>query len=255
MGQGPMGGPPSNPGPNVVTARFVRLPEGAAMDIGIPPIGVDSCNSYALGPNEMPDVFRGTAVHLDAGDLTITGPAVSMTVAPSLTANGPLYVAALPAPLSQGVWSAAGMGGADVGAFAESLVEIPPLVTMTTELEPGTQISRTTGLTLNWTGGGATDVVVIHGRAYAVPDDAPRPVLNMLQYRSHAFVCAAPASAGTFTVPGYVTGSLPGGMLQVNVTHMPSAEGVARFEAEGLDLGGVVRWLDTTTYLDLELVP
>jgi hypothetical protein len=36
---------------------------------------------------------------------------------------------------------------------------------------------------------------------------------------------------------------------------MPSAEGVARFEAAGLDLGGVFRWLDTVTYLDLILGP
>lgn len=255
MGQGPMGGPPSNPGPNVVTARFVQLPEEAAMDIGVPPAAADSCNSYALGPNEMPDVFRGTAVHLDAGDLTISGPGVNMTVSPSFTANGALYVAALPAPLSAGTWGAAGAGGADVGAFAESALEVPPLVMMTTELAPGTEISRATGLTLNWTGGGATDVVMIHGRSYAVPEDAARPILNMLQYRSHAFVCTVDASDGSFTVPDYIMDNLPGGMLQLNVTHMPSAEGVARFEAEGLDLGGVIRWLDTTAYLDLELVP
>jgi len=30
---------------------------------------------------------------------------------------------------------------------------------------------------------------------------------------------------------------LPDGMFSINVTHMPSAEGVARFEAAGLDLG------------------
>lgn len=254
-GQDPMGGPPANPGPNVVTARFVRLPEGAMMDIGIPPVAADSCNSYALGPNEMPDMFRGTAVHLDAGDLTIGGPGVAMSVSPTVTANGPLYVAALPAPLSAGTWGVGGMGGADVGPFESRTLEIPPLVTMTTNLAPGTEIGRAAGLSLNWTGGGATDIVVIHGRSYAVPAEAPQPVLNLLQYRSHAFVCTTAASNGSFEVPDYIMQNLPGGMLQLNVTHMPSAEGVARFEADGLDLGGVIRWLDTTAYLDLKLVP
>jgi len=48
---------------------------------------------------------------------------------------------------------------------------------------------------------------------------------------------------------------LPDGIFSINVTHMPAAEGVARFEATGLDLGGVFRWLDTVTYLDLILTP
>ncbi|MEZ5361868.1 MAG: hypothetical protein R2748_05850 [Bryobacterales bacterium] len=59
----------------------------------------------------------------------------------------------------------------------------------------------------------------------------------------------------SFTIPSYVLDLLPDGLFTLNVTHMPPAEGVARFEASGLDLGGVFRWLDTTTFLDLELVP
>jgi hypothetical protein len=57
----------------------------------------------------------------------------------------------------------------------------------------------------------------------------------------------ATAGEGQFTIPDYVLAKLPDGMF--------SAEGVARFEAAGLDLGGVFRWLDTVTYLDLVLGP
>ncbi|MEZ5365222.1 MAG: hypothetical protein R2748_23560 [Bryobacterales bacterium] len=255
MGQGPMGGTPANPGPNVVTARFVRLAEDASVDIGIPPAATDSCNAYPVGPNETPDLFRGTVQRLDAGALTIGGPGVAMTLTPTLTANGPLYVAALPAALSAGDWSAAGAGGIDVGPFGTVMVNVPQLVTMTTDLSAGTTVSRAAGMTLNWTGGTADDIVVIHGRVYAVPANVVRPIQNPLQYRSHAFVCTVTASNGSFAIPSYVLQNLPDGMLQLNVTHMPGAAGVARFEATGLDLGGVMRWIDTTTYLDLEVVP
>ncbi|MEZ5397593.1 MAG: hypothetical protein R2724_33105 [Bryobacterales bacterium] len=138
--------------------------------------------------------------------------------------------------------------------FGTVMVNVPQLVTMTTDLSAGTTVSRAAGMTLNWTGGTADDIVVIHGRVYAVPANVVRPIQNPLQYRSHAFVCTVTASNGSFAIPSYVLQNSPDGMLQLNVTHMLAA-GVARFEATGLDLGGVMRWIDTTTYLDLEVVP
>ena len=165
-----------------------------------------------------------------------------------------LYASPLP-PLEQGQYSANGVGGTEVGPFGPVQLTVPPLVTVTTSLAPGTTVSRQQPLTLAWTGGNQDDLVVIHGRSYLIPPGTPQPVTDPMQYRSLAFVCSTTAGAGQFTIPDYVLGRLPDGIFSINVTHMPSAEGVARFEATGLDLGGVFRWLDTVTYLDLILTP
>ena len=76
-----------------------------------------------------------------------------------------------------------------------------------------------------------------------------------MSLRSQAFVCSTTAGELSFTVPADILQLLPDGLLTLNVTHLPSSEGITRFEAGGLELGGVFRWLDTTTFLDLELVP
>ena len=73
--------------------------------------------------------------------------------------------------------------------------------------------------------------------------------------RSRSFVCGTTAGMRQFAIPSYVLKSLPPGLLVLNVTHMPSEAGMARFGASGLDLGGVFRWIDTTMFLDLVLKP
>jgi uncharacterized protein (TIGR03437 family) len=241
-------------GPSVVTARFVRLTSTAQMDIGIPPAPSNSCEAHFLGPHGNPDLFTGPVQFLNAGSLTITGPGVGLTLLPERVGAGVLYASPLP-PLEQGRYFASGDGGTEVGPFGPVQLTVPPLVAVTSTLAPGTTISRQQPLTLTWNGGNQNDLVVIHGRSYSVPPGTPQPVTDPMQYRSLAFVCSTTAGAGQFTVPDYVLGRLPDGMFSINVTHMPSAEGVARFEAAGLDLGGVFRWLDTVTYLDLILGP
>jgi uncharacterized protein (TIGR03437 family) len=261
VGPGNMGGGPGpgggviNPGPNVVTARFVRLAEGATADFGIPPAVSNSCVSYGLGPYGMPDTFAGLVERLDAGDLVIGGPGVSLTLEPQQTALGPVYVASLPTPLQEGAYMATGMGGPDVGAFGPVTVDVPQLVAVTTSLPAGTEVSRSAGLTLEWTGGRTNDVVLIHGRSFLVPPNEPRPVQDPMRFRSQAFVCTTTAGAGAMAIPSYILDGMPEGLLNINVTHMPSAADIARFEASGLDEGGVMRWIDTTAFLDLVLVP
>jgi uncharacterized protein (TIGR03437 family) len=242
-------------GPNMAMAQFVRLGQDADLDIGIPPAATDSCNSYPIGPNGILDIVRGAVQRLDAGTISVTGPGVSLTLNPIQTALGPIYMAPLPGPLEQGDYGAQGTGGAAVGPFGPASVAVPPLVTVTTSLAAGTQISRAAGLTLAWTGGDPNDLVVIHGRSFLIPPTVQRPVQDPMQFHSQAFVCTTTAGAMSFTVPPWALALLPDGLLTLNVTHMPAAEGVTRFEATGLDVGGVFRWLDTTTFLDLEVVP
>jgi hypothetical protein len=244
-----------NLGPNVVTARFVRLSSDASLDIGIPPAASDSCSSYFQAPRNNAGLFAGPAQLLDAGNLDLTGPGISMTLAPVSSGLGVLYAAALAAPLEQGAYSVSGGGGPDVSNFGPVEITVPPLVSVTTTLAPGTEVSRAAGLEITWGGGDPDDLVLIHGRAFLIPPGTPTPVVDPMQHRSQAFVCSTTAGTGAFSIPEHILQSLPDGLLSLNVTHMPSAEGLTRFEAAGLDLGGVFRWLDTTTYLDLVLGP
>ncbi|MEZ5396846.1 MAG: hypothetical protein R2724_29245 [Bryobacterales bacterium] len=143
--------------------QFVRLSADADLDIGIPPAATDSCNSYPVGPYGVLDLIRGPAERLDAGSLLIEGPGVNLTLNPIYTANGPFYVAPLPGPLEQGTYDAEGIGGPDVGPFGPSTVNVPALVSVSNSLPAGTQISRSQSLTISWTGGAASDLVILHG--------------------------------------------------------------------------------------------
>jgi len=242
-------------GPDVVTARFVRLAANADIDILLPPAESESCSSFFQPGSEIPDMFWGPMELLDAGELTLRGPGVDLTLNTIEMGRGPIYVDALPTPLEQGAYSVSGGGGSQVGMFGPVDLDVPPLLAVTTSLEAGAVVSRAAGLTLEWAGGNADDLVVIHGRAFAVPDDAERPLREPMSLRSQGFLCATTAGKGEFSIPTYVFESLPDGLLTLNITHMPSEDGIAEFEAEGLDQGGVFRWVATTAFLDLELQP
>lgn len=242
-------------GPEVVTARFVRLGNTAHMDIGVPPSPANSCNTYFLGPFANADLFSGPVQFLNAGDLALSGPGgLQLTLSPEPVGTGALYVATLPTALASGQYSVSGSGGADVGAFGPVNLTVPALLNVTTSLAPGTALSRQAGVTLAWTGGNPSDVVVIHGRVFQVPAGTP-PFGDLLRNRSQGFVCSTTAGSGQFLIPDYVLAGVPDGPLALQITHMPSAEGIARFSASGLDAGGVFRWLSTTTYLGLTLGP
>ena len=200
-------------------------------------------------------MFWGPMEFLDAGELTLRGPGVDLTLGGIEAGPGMLYAAALPTPLEQGTYTVAGQGGSDVGTFGPVDLEVPPLLTVTTSIEAGTIVSRADGLMLNWSGGNPGDLVVIHGRAFAIPNGAETPIREPMNLRSQAFVCGTTAGKGGFTIPAYVFASLPDGLLTLNITHMPAEEGITRFEAPGLDEGGVFRWVNTTAFLDLALAP
>jgi hypothetical protein len=242
-------------GADVVTARFVRLAEGAHPDIGVPPAVSGTCSSYLQPPHEIDDLFMGPVALLDAGDLGLTGPGLDLNLPPLQMGGGVVYAASLPSPVEQGVYSVNGVGGADVGPFGPVDLAVPSRLTMTSSLEAGTEVSRGGSLTLTWAGGDAMDIVFIHGRAFAIPTGQQTPVEDPMRFHSQAFVCSTTAGSGSFAIPEHVLKSLPEGLLVLNITHMPSESGIARFEATGLDLGGVFRWIDTTAYLDLQLVP
>jgi uncharacterized protein (TIGR03437 family) len=79
-----------------------------------------------------------------------------------------------------------GTGGKDVGPFSTT-VAAPPVINWT---NPPSTINRSSPLTLTWNGGDSTEMVLILGGSSDQTSKA-----------SGGFVCLAPATARTFTVP------------------------------------------------------
>ena len=124
-----------------------------------------------------------------------------------------------------------GSGGADVGAFTFN-VTLPPVITWTNKPTAAT-IPRNQNLTINWTGGDPTLFVYINGYSNLDTSGA-----------GGEFVCVAPTSAGSFTVPAAVLSAMPvsanevldgvtipSGLLVVNATTTtrPTAAGLDVF--------------------------
>jgi uncharacterized protein (TIGR03437 family) len=169
------------------------------------------CAVYQFSGGSFSDPVHPTG--LDAGSvINVTGPngAKQMTKnatgeysatfsSPSLSLGGP---AATPF-LSPGNYTIDnGAGGGDVGAFKVN-VSVPAPVTWTNKSTTST-VPRSQPLTVNWTGGASTALVYVVG-------ESPLSVNSSTGSFNGAaeFVCVAPASAGTLTVPAGILSALP----------------------------------------------
>ena len=167
------------------------------------------------------DTGSGNVTYLDAGTLTISGPAGSSLSNTTITKNvtapnrpfGPVInyglsnLEGLAVPgqtnfsLPAGTYTVAGAGGADVGAFNASISIGTPL-TVTGGLP--TTVTRSAGLTLNWTGGNASDLVEIIGGSSSTTGTGASAVVT-----STTFICLTTAGQRTFTVPASILNQVP----------------------------------------------
>jgi len=160
-------------------------------------------------------VTGGTINALDAGAVTLTGPAGSNLTNVALTDTSNTYslslsgIAVPGAPtynLVGGTYSLKGAGGKDVGSFNTSVTIGSPLVV--TGGLPSTVV-RSSGLPLKWTGGNASDVVEIIGGTSTTAGTTTT---------STSFLCYSTAGAGGFTVPSSILTQIPAattGFLEV----------------------------------------
>ena len=156
--------------------------------------------------------------YLDAGAITLNGPNVSnkaftetkniysLSLGTAIT-GGNLPPVPIPGfnaqPLiTAGTYTLAGAGGADVGAFNASINVNQPL-TVTGGLP--TTVNRGQNLTLNWTGSGSTDVVVIAGTSTVLASGT----VQSGTYNSGTFTCLTTGDKQTFTVPSSILQQLP----------------------------------------------
>ncbi len=187
-------------------------------------LNVGSCAVYRLMADQSGAVVGGTSRLLDAGAaLTLNGPGItnkSVPKAPGSSAN--VYFAALgdptgglfpgivipgqPAPsagISAGNFTITGPGGTEVGAFSASL-RVPAPIVWTNQASFNSVI-RSSGLTVNWTGGEPTDIISIFGSSgVRAGGTQANPIFD-----TATFICTARGDARTFNVPASILSQLP----------------------------------------------
>jgi hypothetical protein len=161
---------------------------------------------------------------LDAGTITVNGPGRTQTLSavPATT----FYEASLPSgyiPAAGGSFTFNGTGGAAIGKFSTTLNFPSPLTW--TNMSSISAITRSAGVPVTWTGGGTGSYVVVGGSSTAIVGGLQVTV---------SFTCAAPASAGLFTVPSYILLALPAGSGTMAVDNYSNPQ---TFTATGLDIG------------------
>ena len=127
--------------------------------------------------------------------------------------------------LVPGAFTISGTGGANIGKFTADLT-IPSFPTLTSPSNLSS-ITRSSGLTVTWAGGGPGANVEI--QLYGTPGNTG--------LTGSQIVCEAPSSVGKFTIPAYVLAALPTG----NVGYFSFTPYVpeAPFTATGLVTGEI----------------
>jgi hypothetical protein len=155
---------------------------------------------------------------LNAGaQITTSGP--MFLNAPSTT-PGNYSVTVTPADLPVGNYTVTSVGGPDVGSFRGNF-SVPAPLQWTNNADFNVSALRTgQPMTFKWTAGDPSGYVKVE-------------VLSQNTSVKMAIQCNAPASAGSLTVPDYLTRVLPqgGGTLSVSSFGMPST-----LSAPGLDV-------------------
>ena len=189
-----------------------------------------SSSAFSLGSCFVSEIVSssgggtGTSVGLDAGNISLTGPAGTYQLTTIASIKGS-YIGELPSNAitsSGGAFKFNGSGGADVGSFSTTVNLPNPILTWTNQ-SAGATVNRAQGVDVTWTGGGAGTYVIISGSSSDSNTGA-----------SGSFTCITNQSAGSFQVPGYVTSTLPAGSGSLDVENATS---FGIFKATGIDFG------------------
>ncbi len=145
-----------------------------------------------------------TAVGLDAGKVTLSGPAASNlnnTPLPEtdnsylLTISG--FGSTVNGNIVAGTYTLKGAGGTGVGPFTATVTLGTPLAV--TGGLPAV-VNRGSGLTINWTGGGSTDYVAVVGYSATVANSISTGA---------EFICYTTAGAGGINISSSILNQLP----------------------------------------------
>jgi hypothetical protein len=184
----------------------------------------------------------GNLTYLDAGNVTVTGPAGSSLNSTALTKTNNTYglssTEGISIPgqtnfsLPPGSYTINGAGGADIGPFSASLTIGAPL-TVTGGIP--TSITRSAGLTLNWTGGNASDLVEIIGGTSTRTGSGASVVTTTTE-----FICLTTAGQRTFTVPASILNQVPANTASTDIGFLNVASGATNTFSAPLRAGGSI---------------
>jgi uncharacterized protein (TIGR03437 family) len=187
--------------------------------------GVVSLGGCVINQSATSTAVKRDFTGLDAGSISVTGPSgttVTLTAQPSIAGQGFAQLPSGYIPTTGGTFTFNGIGGANVGAFTASVVFPNPVLNWTNQ-NAAANITRSSGLTVAWTGGSSGTYVSIGGSSQA---SSTSPLAG--------FTCLAPVSAGQFTVPAYILAALPAGSGSVTVNNNTNYQ---TFTASGLNYG------------------
>jgi hypothetical protein len=206
-----------------IGASFYSYPATQTTFTGytLPPLG----NCVVIPPVPTTNPTLPTA--LDADAISVTGPAGTQQIPEVVTGAYSLQPSSTFFPATFGTFTFTGAGGKDVGPFTVSISYSNPL--SWTNMNAITSITRSQGVTIDWTGGASGTYVYIYG--------SPSNNTGTL---SVGFACYAPVSANQFTIPSYALLALPpsssaNGSLTVD-NYAPSQP----FSATGLTTGNAL---------------
>jgi uncharacterized protein (TIGR03437 family) len=174
-----------------------------------------------------PFTFNG----LNAGTITVQGPVPPPQTLQSIPQTPGIYFVQLPAgfvPASGGTYTFAGTAGTDVGAFSNDSVAFSNPLAWTNYNSDGT-VNRSGGVTVNWTGGSPGTFAEISGDASSSGFSA-------------SFICTAPVSALTFTVPPAVLLQLPAGTGSLTVSNYTNPKSIT---IPNLDFAYIMAYVST----------
>ncbi len=133
-------------------------------------------------------------------------------------------------PSTGGSFTFNGAGGKDVGPFSTTVDLSTPIFSWTNMLTT-TSVTRSNGVTVNWQGGAPGTYVEISGYSDG-------------NLAGAGFYCLAQQSALQFTVPSWVTLSLPAGSGELDVINVSNP---VKFTATGLSFGYAYAEVDNLT--------
>ncbi|HLH37629.1 MAG TPA: hypothetical protein VKX39_00660 [Bryobacteraceae bacterium] len=214
---GPGSGGPSTQ--NFASAFFYKV-SGTSSIQDIASVSLGSCS---LSQSVTSSGSTSTSTGLNAGAITVTGPSggpVTLQSIPQLAGGYEAQLSSGAIPASGGAFTFTGSGGVDVGSFTATVNFPNPILSWTNQSAAAT-VTRSAGLTYQWTGGAPGTFVIVSG--YSSSGTA-----------SGSYTCIFPQSAGQGAVPAYILAGLPAGngnsMIE-NSTPFTS------FTASGLDYG------------------
>jgi uncharacterized protein (TIGR03437 family) len=201
---------------------------------------IGSCNLWSYtGAETAPLPFQYTS--LNAGpDVNINGPGGLIAMPLQTEAGFSLYTTPSSdksfIPATGGTFTFDnGSGGPDVGAFKATLQMASPLTW--TNMNSISTVTRSAGVTVNWTGGDPSTYVSITGLSLGSVNGSTSNFVAAL------FTCEAPTPADTFTVSPAVLLSLPPsttiGGVSLSSLSVSNFTNPVPFTATGLDAGFV----------------